>query len=323
LAKEAFGTELAPIVSVLPEMVEVTPPLPKIFNVSPKGIVVTVDVVSTNFVEEFVKEELAIFDSVFVEPLILLLVNVSEPASVAKSASDTAVLNCAIVPVTVFVVNDIDLFVKVSVVALPTKVSVDIGSVIVPVLEIDEIIGVVKVLFVKVSVPVNVAKSPSLNAVLNCAVYMLCVLLVVGLANDVLLRSSTGELIVACDTSGSMGGIYPTVFGEIARIAQNVNPDSVRVIWWDCAVCGDQVFKPHEFDKIASLLKPAGGGGTSPNCVVEYIREKKYQPKGVVWLTDGYLDGSDGKVDVPALWGVVDNDHFVAPQGKTVRIYSN
>jgi predicted metal-dependent peptidase len=134
---------------------------------------------------------------------------------------------------------------------------------------------------------------------------------------------ATGELIVACDTSGSMGGIYPTVFGEIARIAENVNPDSVRVIWWDSDVCGDQVFKPHEFANIASLLKPAGGGGTSPSCVVEYIRSKKYQPKGVVWLTDGYLDGSDGKVDVPALWGVVDNDHFVAPQGKTVRIYSN
>ena len=134
---------------------------------------------------------------------------------------------------------------------------------------------------------------------------------------------ATGELIVACDTSGSMGGIYPTVFGEIARIAQNVNPDGVRVIWWDSAVCGEQLFKPHEFNNIAGLLKPLGGGGTSPNCVVEYIRAKKYQPKGVVWLTDGYLDGSDGKVDVPALWGVVDNDHFVPPQGKAVRIYSN
>mgnify|MGYP003342659107 FL=1 len=134
---------------------------------------------------------------------------------------------------------------------------------------------------------------------------------------------ATGELILACDTSGSMGGVYPTVFGEIARIAENVRPDSVRVIWWDCAVCGDQVFKPHEYQNIASLLKPAGGGGTSPECVVQYIREKKYQPKGVVWLTDGYLDGSNGCVDVPALWGVVDNDHFVPPQGKAVRIYSN
>lgn len=134
---------------------------------------------------------------------------------------------------------------------------------------------------------------------------------------------ATGELIIACDTSGSMGGIYPTVFGEVARIVENVQPDGVRMLWWDSAVCGEQYFKPHEFANIASLLKPAGGGGTSPECVVQYIREKKYQPKGVVWLTDGYLDGSDGKVDVPALWGVVDNDHFVPPQGKAVRIYSN
>lgn len=134
---------------------------------------------------------------------------------------------------------------------------------------------------------------------------------------------ATGELIVACDTSGSMGHIYPTVFGEIARIVENVQPDSVRLLWWDCSVCGDQLFKPHEYANIASLLKPMGGGGTSPECVVQYIREKKYQPKGVVWLTDGYLDGSDGKVEVPALWGVVDNDHFVPPQGKAVRIYSS
>ena len=133
---------------------------------------------------------------------------------------------------------------------------------------------------------------------------------------------STGELIVACDTSGSMGGIYPTVFGEIARIAQNVNPDSVRVIWWDSAVCGEQLFKPHEYDKIANLLKPAGGGGTTPQCVVEYISTNKYKPKGVVWLTDGYLDGEGAVVEVPALWGVVDNDHFKPPQGKAVHIYS-
>ena len=148
-------------------------------------------------------------------------------------------------------------------------------------------------------------------------------LLPLGIVMPSHFSEATGELIIACDTSGSMGGIYPTVFGEIARIAQNVNPDSVRILWWDCAVCGDQVFKPHEFDRIASLLKPAGGGGTSPECVVQYIREKKYQPKGVVWLTDGYLDGSNGCVDAPALWGVVDNDHFKPPQGKAVRIYSN
>jgi len=134
---------------------------------------------------------------------------------------------------------------------------------------------------------------------------------------------ATGELVIACDTSGSMGGIYPTVFGEIARIAENVKPDSVRIIWWDSAVCGEQLFKPHEYNQIATQLKPLGGGGTTPECVVQYIREKKYQPKGVIWLTDGYLDGSNAVVDTQALWGVVDNDHFTPPQGKAVHIYSN
>jgi len=47
------------------------------------------------------------------------------------------------------------LLVRVSVVALPTKVSVDVGRVIVPVLVIVEITGVVKVLLVRVCVPVS------------------------------------------------------------------------------------------------------------------------------------------------------------------------
>jgi len=52
------------------------------------------------------------------------------------------------------------LLVSVSVVALPTNVSVLVGSVNVPVLLMLEIIGVVSVLLVKVSVPANVANVP-------------------------------------------------------------------------------------------------------------------------------------------------------------------
>jgi predicted metal-dependent peptidase len=133
---------------------------------------------------------------------------------------------------------------------------------------------------------------------------------------------SAGELIVACDTSGSMTGVYPVVFGEIARICETVRPESVRVLWWDSEVCGEQVFTEQNYNDLASLLKPAGGGGTYVTCVAEYIRDKEYKPKAVIYLTDGYIESSYALPEVPCLWGVVDNKQFVPQRGKKLNINS-
>ena len=133
---------------------------------------------------------------------------------------------------------------------------------------------------------------------------------------------TTGEIHVYCDTSGSMMGIYPVVFGEIARIAEHVKPALLRVIWWDGEVQDEQVFKEGDYDKIASLMKPVGGGGTTPHCVVRYVEEKGYKPKAGIWLSDGYLGGETAIMPFPVLWGIVDNEAFVAPQGKKINISS-
>ena len=71
----------------------------------------------------------------------------------------TVELVSAAFPMLVSVLVDplIDLFVSVSVVARPTNVSVLVGNVSVPVLDIVEMIGFVSVLFVSVCVPVSVA----------------------------------------------------------------------------------------------------------------------------------------------------------------------
>ena len=129
-----------------------------------------------------------------------------------------------------------------------------------------------------------------------------------------------GEIIIACDTSGSMHWAYPIVFGEVARIVQNTRPDSVRMLWWDTSVCGDQTFKPEQYPDIAKALAPKGGGGTVVSCVADYIDEHKIKAKAVIMLTDGYIESDYRMTDMPTLWGVVENDDFVPRAGKVMRI---
>ena len=134
---------------------------------------------------------------------------------------------------------------------------------------------------------------------------------------------SIGEIIIAADTSGSMGAYYRLLFGEIARICQLVKPESVRVIWWDNDVCGDQLFKPMDYDQLGAVLKPQGGGGTTPHCVTQYIAENKINAKAIVWLSDGYLGCDTPNTPMPSLWGIVDNDSFVPTYGKVLHINSS
>jgi len=133
-------------------------------------------------------------------------------------------------------------------------------------------------------------------------------------------NETVGELILAPDTSGSMSPYYRLIFGEIARMLTQVRPESVRILWWDDGVCGDQVFKPVDYEQIATLLKPQGGGGTTPQAVVDYILHHKINAKAIVWLTDGYLGCDTPNTPMPSLWGVVENEDFVPTHGKLVRI---
>ena len=131
---------------------------------------------------------------------------------------------------------------------------------------------------------------------------------------------SVGEIIIAADTSGSMYPYYRLLFGEIARICQQVKPEAVRVIWWDTAVCAVQQFKPADYDQIATSLSPKGGGGTEPQVVVNYLTKNKINAKAIVWLSDGYLGCNTPNTPMPSLWGIVGNDSFVPTHGKLLRI---
>ena len=144
------------------------------------------------------------------------------------------------------------------------------------------------------------------------------------MANDIYMPSleneTVGELIIAIDTSGSIGGAELTEFAsELASICESVSPARVRVLWWDTEVHAMQTFDDN-YTNIASLLKPEGGGGTHVSCVAEYINQHKLNAEGVLVFTDGYVE-SDIKWDIttPTLWLVTQNRSFEPPSGKVVK----
>lgn len=135
-------------------------------------------------------------------------------------------------------------------------------------------------------------------------------------------NESTGEVVIACDTSGSMTHILPMVFGEVARVCQQANPAKVRVLWWDTKVQSEQVFTQKDYANIAKLQAPRGGGGTTVSCVARYIRDKRIKPKATIMLSDGYIESQYELAPGNLLWGIVDHKSFVPIRGKVLHIRS-
>ena len=145
------------------------------------------------------------------------------------------------------------------------------------------------------------------------------------MANDIYMPSmeneSVGELVVAIDTSGSIGGQELTEFAsELASICSVCTPSKVRVLWWDTEVHGEQVFSPEDYNNLKDILKPQGGGGTMATCVSDYINAKKINPEAVIVFTDGYLESViKWVISAPTLWLVTQAKDFTPPSGKVVK----
>ncbi len=132
-----------------------------------------------------------------------------------------------------------------------------------------------------------------------------------------------GELVVAIDTSGSIGQDEITAFlSEVKGICDTVHPDKVRLLYWDTEICRDETYDTHELDTLVQSTKPKGGGGTDVECVTEYIREESINAQACIVITDGALYGGWGQWTMPVLWCVIDNKHKVPDVGKCVHIKS-
>ena len=137
------------------------------------------------------------------------------------------------------------------------------------------------------------------------------------------ISQSVGELVVAVDTSASIGQRELTTFlSEIKSVCDNVRPDRIRLLYWDTKVCADETYNHAETDTLVQSTKPAGGGGTDVSCVSEYMAEHKINPQAVIVFTDGYVFDW-GTWTCPILWAIYGFERAKPDCGKVVHIAKN
>ena len=129
---------------------------------------------------------------------------------------------------------------------------------------------------------------------------------------------AVGRIVVAIDMSGSIGQAEVGQFlGELLSICNHVQPEGIDLMYWDTEICAHEKYERGDYEAIMSSTKPAGGGGTSAECIPKYIAEHKLNPECVIVLTDGYIGGW-GDWKHPVFWGMTTD--MVAPMGISVRI---
>ena len=129
---------------------------------------------------------------------------------------------------------------------------------------------------------------------------------------------AVGRIVVAIDMSGSIGQAEVGQFlGELLSICNHVQPEGIDLMYWDTEICAHEKYERGDYEAIMSSTKPAGGGGTSAECIPKYIEQHKLNPECVIVLTDGYIGGW-GDWKHPVFWGMTTD--MVAPMGISVRI---
>jgi predicted metal-dependent peptidase len=128
-------------------------------------------------------------------------------------------------------------------------------------------------------------------------------------------RKGVGEIVIAVDTSGSIGKLELEQFaGEISAISEEAQPEVILVVYCDAAVQDAQEFRPSE----PVQLEPKGGGGTDFCPVFEWVAEKDLAPACLIYLTDLCCNSYPEAPEYPVLW--VTDSRRKAPFGETVRI---
>jgi predicted metal-dependent peptidase len=128
---------------------------------------------------------------------------------------------------------------------------------------------------------------------------------------------TSGHIAKYDDTSGSISEkARQRSLGALLEIADIIKPTGLHISYWDTKIRGTEAYTPDEYDTIADMTKPIGGGGTDVDCVVHDVNDKLntgVYSEGLecaIIITDGWffgdLDDSWSALDIPVLW-CIDN----------------
>jgi len=134
-----------------------------------------------------------------------------------------------------------------------------------------------------------------------------------------MIGESVGRIVIGIDMSGSIGEEEIGQFlGEVQNICERVKPEGIDLLYWDTRVCQHEKYEQDQLDNLLSSTKPRGGGGTDPQCIVDYMGKKKIKAECAVILTDGYVSSWGEGWSCPTLWGITTD--MTSQIGKTVHV---
>ena len=135
-----------------------------------------------------------------------------------------------------------------------------------------------------------------------------------------LIGESVGRIVVAIDTSGSIDTrVIGEFLSEVKKICETVNPEGLDLLYWDTSVCAHEKYDVGNYEGLMQTTKPAGGGGTAPQCIVNFMSDMRMKAECVIVLTDGYVDNWGDGWSAPVLWGITSKNKE-APHGRTIHI---
>jgi predicted metal-dependent peptidase len=140
-----------------------------------------------------------------------------------------------------------------------------------------------------------------------------------GLYLPSLHSDSLGPVVVAVDTSGSVGGEeLEQFFGCINAILRQAKPEAVHVVYCDAEVQNIQVFRERDYPIKLNSFKPKGGGGTDFRPVFKYVKDKRLNPEVLLYLTDMHGAFPSTPSRFPTIWCATSKE--IGPFGKTIEI---